>query len=457
MPEHTRKRDKIFGFLSGCSSASKPPSRSNNPSKLSRLLKFVKDFIHSPSHEPRHLSEGTTVTEPRATIPSSQSQPADTPSDSRKPFTKSKSFEKDIALLHASFILHEDSRLKEVILLILEICDNDKEDRLAEALETCTRFVVRLAEAAEGHQVGVAKAIADFKKTIENVKAQIDEDATCSEALSSMVNGEINKIEPPFLKDNEDGSSQSLSKFIDVALSSSIHFLSLVQSASCLVPVPCIQPVVEQIVVMLQAISQTRSNYDKMTEIVDTAGAFAVSCAVICSESSPGPSPEFRRALDNFTKKLETVAQECNALSRCGLFSRYLKQGTHASDLQDIKERLQNAIQVFQTDAQLSIKMDTDVLKRNTGFISDWISNTKEPVLWIHSAAGLGKSTVAQQLIHLLQDNNLLAGGVLLTLAGKEHSSEIIRMIAKQLGEEHPRAVGNIAEAARTVPMLLRK
>jgi chromosomal replication initiation ATPase DnaA len=47
--------------------------------------------------------------------------------------------------------------------------------------------------------------------------------------------------------------------------------------------------------------------------------------------------------------------------------------------------------------------------------VSDWIANAPESVLWIHGAAGLGKSTVAQELVHLLKSEDRLVGGVFLT------------------------------------------
>ncbi|PPQ75964.1 hypothetical protein CVT26_005745, partial [Gymnopilus dilepis] len=460
------------------------------PRRRDKLLKPLQGIIRSLSPLPRQLSEGdlsstpispsdhhssnTAPPTPNATL---TSQPATAPGSPRKSFTKSQSFEKDIALLHASFILQKDPQLREVILVILAICDGDKEDRFASVLEKCTSFVVQLATAPEAHQAEAAQALAEFKGVVEKVKAEIEEKSMSSDVLSTMLTDEIGKVKPPFLCDDDDRSQEQVSKFIDVALSSSITILNLMQSASSLIPVPWVQPLVAQIIVMLKAVSQTRANYDKMKEIATTAGKFAVSCAVICSEKSPGPSTEFQRALDKFTKEIKTIAQECDELSRRGLFSRYLKQSSHATDLQRIKEQLQDAIILFQIETQLTIKMDTEVLKRNVDHvsldglpshprydpndyldrsrddaiesISDWITNANESVLWMHGAAGLGKSTVAQQLIHLLQDDDRLAGAVLLTFLTKEHPSDVVRMIARQLGEKHPRAVSDIAEAAR--------
>ena len=52
-------------------------------------------------------------------------------------------------------------------------------------------------------------------------------------------------------------------------------------------------------------------------------------------------------------RELKAIAQECDGLSRRGLFSRYLKQSSHATDLQRIKEQLQDAIILFQVGPAL--------------------------------------------------------------------------------------------------------
>ena len=103
-----------------------------------------------------------------------------------------------------------------------------------------------------------------------------------------------------------------------------------------------------------------------MKEVAATAGEFVVSCAVICSESTVGPSEKLKRALNEFTKwvtavvsrnivltrnlrrALGSIAGECDKLSQRSLLSRYLQQSAHMDDLQAIKIRLNNAIQLFQ-------------------------------------------------------------------------------------------------------------
>ena len=71
-------------------------------------------------------------------------------------------------------------------------------------------------------------------------------------------------------------------------------------------------------------------------------------------------------------------------------------------------------------------------------YVSDWIANASESVLWVHGAAGLGKSTVAQELVQLLKSEDRLAGGIFLTNLTLEPPKRVIQMISRQLGRMYP-------------------
>ena len=83
--------------------------------------------------------------------------------------------------------------------------------------------------------------------------------------------------------------------------------------------------------------------------------------------------------------------------------------------------------------------------------VADWIASAPESVLWVHGAAGLGKSTVAQELVQLLKSEDRLVGGVFLTNLTSESPKRVIQMISRQLGAMYPQAIANIANAARTL------
>ena len=82
-------------------------------------------------------------------------------------------------------------------------------------------------------------------------------------------------------------------------------------------------------------------------------------------------------------------------------------------------------------------------------YVSDWIANAPESVLWVHGAAGLGKSTVAQELAQPPKSEDRLAGGVFLTNLTTEPPKKVIQMISRQLGTMYPQAIANIANTAR--------
>src|ERR1700709_2176792 len=77
-----------------------------------------------------------------------------------------------------------------------------------------------------------------------------------------------------------------------------------------------------------------------------------------------------------------------------------------------------------------------------------WIEESNELVFWLHGAAGLGKSTVAHQLVEILQDNGRLAT-ILFPATNQTQDrgpSTVIQMMARDLGGIHSRAIPSIAQ-----------
>ncbi|KIJ91625.1 hypothetical protein K443DRAFT_14224, partial [Laccaria amethystina LaAM-08-1] len=417
---------------------------------------------------------------PRTPQPTESSINATEPSPNKleKVFAKGKSFKRDMAILSIAYTLQESSELKRLILLIVVIRDKDSEGQYTEVLETCARFSVQLASANDAQRAEATRAITAFNETVEKLKTiQLNGDGKSLDGLMDMIKEDIGRIKPSFMSDGELGTSEGLSKVLDITIGTTISILSLLKQASSLIPVPWVQPLIGTVVIMLQAVSQTRSNYKDMKQVAATAGEFVVSCAVICSESTVGPSENLKRALNAFTNTLRSLAGECDKLSRLNLLSRYLQQSAHVDDLQAIRTRLNTAIQLFQTEISVNIKLDIEELNRKIDFaslhrlpnhpdytrneylehsrddvmrdVSDWIAHAPESVLWVHGAAGLGKSTVAQELVHLLKSEDRLVGGVFLTNLTTEPPKGVVRMISRQLGATYPRAIANIADAAR--------
>ncbi|KDR71353.1 hypothetical protein GALMADRAFT_144037 [Galerina marginata CBS 339.88] len=449
-----RKRDKIRQFFGSRPRTPQLPESSINLAAQSSPI--------TPLPLPQSASDAQPTVLNLQGIQTPSIQPG-------KAFAKGKSFKRDMAILSIAYILQESPELKKLIQLIVVIRDKDSEGQLTAVLETCTRFSVQLASAADAHRAEATQAITVFHETVAKLRTiQLDGDGKSLDGLTSMINKDIDRIKPSFISNGDTGTTEGLSKVLDTTIGPTISILSVVKEASSLIPVPWVQPLIGTVVSMLRAVSQTRSNYKEMRQIAATAGDFVVSCAVICSESMVGPSLE--GALKTFSKLV--TAAISTGYTQLNLFSRYLQQSGHMGDLQVIRTRLDVAIQLFQTENSVNIKLDTEELNRKIGnlpshprytrneyleksrddvikYFSDWIVNAQESVLWVHGSAGLGKSTVAQELVHLLKSEDRLAGGIFLTNLTTEPPERVIQMIARQLGANYLRAIGNIAEAAR--------
>ena len=57
------------------------------------------------------------------------------------------------------------------------------------------------------------------------------------------------------MSDGKPGTTEKLSKVLDITIGTTISILSLVQEASFLIPVPWVQPLIGKVVSMLQAVS----------------------------------------------------------------------------------------------------------------------------------------------------------------------------------------------------------
>ena len=88
-----------------------------------------------------------------------------------------------------------------------------------------------------------------INKDIDRIKVSFDVQVCPPHLTSSHI------VQPSFLSDGELGTSEKLSKVLDITIGTTISILSLVQEASSLIPVPWVQPLIGKVVSMLQAVS----------------------------------------------------------------------------------------------------------------------------------------------------------------------------------------------------------
>ena len=73
--------------------------------------------------------------------------------------------------------------------------------------------------------------------------------------------------------------------------------------------------------------------------------------------------------------------------------------------------------------------------------ICTWIEGSSEPLLWLHGAAGLGKSTLMHELVNHLRSAGRLATFAFLTLGSSGDAAQMICMMSRELGAMHPDAI----------------
>ncbi|KAG5651694.1 hypothetical protein H0H81_007806, partial [Sphagnurus paluster] len=161
-----------------------------------------------------------------------------------------------MAILSIAYILQESPELKRLIQLIVVIRDKDSEGQLTAVLETCARFSVQLASATDAQCAEATQAITVFNETVAKVKTiQLDGTSKSLDELRSMINKDIDRIKPSFVNNGDIGTTEGLSKVLDITIGPTISILSIVKEASSLIPVPWVQPLIGTVVSMLQAVS----------------------------------------------------------------------------------------------------------------------------------------------------------------------------------------------------------
>ena len=82
--------------------------------------------------------------------------------------------------------------------------------------------------------------------------------------------------------------------------------------------------------------------------------------------------------------------------------------------------------------------------------IAGWLEDPDRVVFWMHGGAGLGKSTLAHKIVDSLRADDRLATFAFLHRGFSSDPATVIQSMARELGVLHPRAIPQVAMAART-------
>ena len=82
--------------------------------------------------------------------------------------------------------------------------------------------------------------------------------------------------------------------------------------------------------------------------------------------------------------------------------------------------------------------------------IAGWLEDPNQVVFWMHGGAGLGKSTLAHKIVDSLRADDRLATCAFLHRGSTSDPATVIQSMARELGVLHPRAIPQVATAART-------
>ena len=82
--------------------------------------------------------------------------------------------------------------------------------------------------------------------------------------------------------------------------------------------------------------------------------------------------------------------------------------------------------------------------------IADWLENPDQFAFWMRGGAGLGKSTLAHEIVDFLRADDRLATFAFLLRGSSSDPATVIQSMARELGMLHPRAIPQVATAART-------
>ncbi|RXW22015.1 hypothetical protein EST38_g3829 [Candolleomyces aberdarensis] len=375
-----RKRDKFRAFL-----GIQPPSRSVSP--------------NPPTPSPSGRENRDSSHPPKA---------------ARKIFRRSSSFEKDLVALSTTYLLQDNAKLRELIVLIVRVRDRDEDDKLVDILHNCGCFSADLAQLSTEDPETAASAIDEFLRTVRAVDSY-DHDGEES-ALETLKLQATCSLSEPISRSK---TRRGFSRTILAVVGSGFTILDILKDASeAIGVVPLLKPIFASVAILLRTVQQTQVNFNEMKDLALTAGDFALRLVETCSTLPVVPLEQSNNfSIKGIVVKLDQMALE--TLPKQGDIS-----GIRAEYMDD------------------SRKMDVEEICKH-------LFDAAELVVWIEGPAGVGKSTLVDHLSQQLRSAGLLAASLFLGAFPTDNvgPETIIKMLSHEVGKNHPRAILKIVEA----------
>ncbi|EAU89523.2 hypothetical protein CC1G_02412 [Coprinopsis cinerea okayama7 len=409
----------------------------------------------------------------------------------RRQFQPTGNSRRDIAQLKLAYLIQDDPELKKATLHIVDLAarvppDNDK---LMEVVNLSAQLLLRISNAVQS-DVDAPEAgplVAVFTGMLEDIEAKLASGICNWEDVEAHLSHQIAGFERSHGTVLGSCSSQPNarpSNSLTTLLGSASTILSILKDVAEIVPVDILKGVTATAYSLLTAVEQTRSNIEEMRQIAGIAADFVVSLTVLCADKPNQSSAQFKRCFKELEGNLVNIGGRCMEMSQKSVLSRFFHQGVHQGDIASLRIEMESAISKFQTETQMLLhfnlrvfcevintKLDQDAVKAlpkseyhstrlekylaasrddELEAILKWVDDLDHPVLWIHGAAGLGKSTLMQKVVDVLRHQGRLASSAFFVRKKNRDIVTTIQSVAQELANLHPRAVPAVANAART-------
>ncbi|KAF5327312.1 hypothetical protein D9619_004481 [Psilocybe cf. subviscida] len=391
----------------------------------------------------------------------------------KRRFAQSSSSQQDIVVLHVAYVLQDSTELQE---LILEIVKISSEPDFKDVLKPTVSFTTDLVAALDMKPIpdGTDEAITSFLAATKTIDLDDSPDKALRTVQRSV--GEIKRANPGIAGVYQKHASR-FSTIASGVLGVALPLFEILKDASSMVPIPLVQPLITVVAGFLKAANQASNNFEWMRWLAATAAEYIVRIAVICPREIDG---RWTKAIEALDGKLSKIVDDAAEFSRRSVISRFLYHGNDLGDITRMKDDLRAAIDLFNMEVQINIKIDLDSMSRNIESLLlenlprlpshkishdryfrasrekeiretlEWVeADDGERFLWIHGAAGVGKSTYARRLLDHIKEEGMLGAFAYFAIGIDSDPKDLVRMMARELASLHPGCRHDVVRAIK--------